>query len=92
MMNKAYFPKDNDISIVNQLNSYRCGAIKSDKFFNEDNYKWCLGVGVCNDIDVITNTITHNKDEKRTLFGIAVEIDYQNPYRMELWKNITNDI
>lgn len=92
MMNKACFPKDDDISIMHQLYAYRCGAMRSDKFFNEGNYKWLLSISVCNDIDAITNTICHSQDEKRMLFGIAVEIDYQNPYRMELWKNITNDV
>jgi hypothetical protein len=92
-MNKAYLPnKDEDISFMNQLYYIRCGALKNDKAFNEDNYKWCLGVGVINEIDVAKNIIHYNQDEKRTLFGIAVDIDYHNSFRMELWKNITNDI
>ena len=91
-MNKAIFPSDNDNSIINQLYLLNCGAMKKDMFFNEDNYKWCLGVGVISEIDVTQNIINHSQDEKRTAFGIVVEVDYQNPYKMELWKNITNDI
>lgn len=92
-MNKANFPnEDDDMSIMNQLNFYRYGAERSDKFFEEDNYKWCLGVGVITEIDVAKNIINYSQAEKRTLFGIVVEVDYHNPYRMELWKNITNDI
>ncbi len=91
-MNKARFSKDDNMSLMNQLNSYRCGAMRNDKFFEEDNYKWCLGVGVISDIDIVTNIINNLPEEKRTLLGIVVEVDYQNPYRMELWKNITNDI
>ena len=92
-MNKAYFPnKDDDMSIMNQLHFYRYGAMKNDKFFNEDNYKWCLGVGVISEIDVAKNIIHHSQDEKRTLFGIVVDVDFHNDFRMELWKNITNDI
>lgn len=92
-MNKArIFPKEDNMSIMNQLYFIRCGAMKNDKAFNEDNYKWCLGVGVISEKDVAKNIIHHSQDEKRTLFGIAIDIDYHNDFRMELWKNITNDI
>ena len=92
-MNKArIFPKEDNISIMNQLHCIRCGALKNDKAFKEDNYKWCLGVDVINDIDIATNTINNLPIEKRILFGIVVEVDYQHPCRMELWKNITNDV
>ena len=91
-MNKAYFPKENDTSFIEQLNYLYHGAMKKDNLFDDNNYKWWLGVGVCNSLDVTSNIIKYCKYEKRTLYGIAVEMDYQNPYRMELWKNITNDI
>ena len=92
-MNKAIYPNDNDgITIMKQLERIRASAIIDDKYFDEDNYKWCLGVGVISEIDVTKNIIHHSQDEKRTLFGIAVDIDYHNDFRMELWKNITNDV
>lgn len=92
-MNKArILPKEDNMSIMNQLYFIRCGAQKNDNYFNEDNYKWCLGVGVISEIDIAKNIIHHSQDEKRTLFGIDVDIDYHNDFRMELWKNITNDV
>lgn len=92
-MNKArIFPKEDNMPIIKQLYLIRCGAIKKDNFFNENNYKWCLGVGVISEIDDTEYMIHHSRDEKRTLFGIDVDIDYHNDFRMELWKNITNDV
>jgi predicted hydrolase (HD superfamily) len=88
-MNKAIFPND-DITIMKQLERIRASAVMDDKYFDEYNYKWCLGIGVISEI--AKNTIYYSQDEKRTLFGIAIDIDYHNDFRMELWKNITNDI
>lgn len=92
-MNKAICPNDNDgNTIMKQLEHIKASAIMDDKYFCEDNYKWCLGAGVISNIDVAENIIHHSQNEKRTLFGIAIDIDYHNIFRMELWKNITNDI
>ena len=33
-----------------------------------------------------------NFDEFTTLFGITVEIDYKNPYNVQLYEDITNKI
>jgi len=91
-MNKAYFPKDNDTSFMQQLNYLYHGAKEKDEFFDEDNYRWWIGGAICNNLEVANNITNYYEGEKRTLFGIAVGWDYQNPYRMELWKNITNDV
>lgn len=62
--------------------------------FNASEYKWKLGaaviVGITRQFD--RNLFLINETEKRTLYGIDVEIDYLNPYNIQLFEDITNKI
>lgn len=62
--------------------------------FNSDDYKWILGIKVICDLDMMHHYsyCTENIGEPKTLFGIKVDIDYQNPYNVQLWENITNKL
>lgn len=61
--------------------------------FNEEDYIWRLGAKVIQDIELSTDYIMAEfPDRPRTLFGIVVELDYHNPYNVQLWENITNKI
>ena len=57
--------------------------------YNANDYKWRLGVKV---IGEFYNLFVINTNEKRTLYGIDVEIDYLNPYNLQLFEDITNKI
>lgn len=65
--------------------------------YNANDYKWRLGEAVIADIErqdnIFFNTVANNKEnKKRTLYGIDVEIDYCNPYNLQLFEDITNKI
>ena len=61
--------------------------------FNEEDYIWRLGAKVIQNIELSTEYIMAEfPDRPRTLFGIVVELDYRNPYNVQLWENITNKI
>lgn len=58
--------------------------------FNASEYKWRIGTEI---ISTFHNNITViNPSEKRTLYGIDLEIDYLNPYNIQLFEDITNKI
>lgn len=68
---------------------------KSRPNYNANYYKWRLGAAVIAAFERqynIYNTFENNTDEKRTLYGIDVEIDYSNPYNLQLFEDITNKI
>lgn len=58
--------------------------------FNASEYKWRLGAVVIGEFH--NNITVFNPSEKRTLYGIDVEIDYLNPYNIQLFEDITNKI
>lgn len=59
--------------------------------YNANDYRWRLGVMVIDDIKR-DNPFVYNPTEKRTLYGIVIEVDYQNPYNIQLFEDITNRI
>lgn len=80
-----------ETSIMVELRSmYECAKRRTLEFYPEK-YHCTLGAHVLNNLDVICN-LTKHKDEPTTLFGIAVESDYANPYNIQLWENITGDV
>ncbi len=65
--------------------------------FKSDDYRWKLGAAVIYDLDsmyhygIALQTMLHS-DEVPTLFGIKIDIDYENPYTLQLFEDITNKI
>ena len=62
--------------------------------FDASEYKWRLGAAVIGEFkrQFDSNLFIINETEKRTLYGIDVEIDYLNPYNIQLFEDITNKI
>lgn len=65
--------------------------------YNPKEYKWRMGAKVMYELDSlyktgIANSIIFNRDEKPTLYGIDVEVDYENPDNLQLFEDITNKI
>lgn len=65
--------------------------------FKPEEFRWRLGAAVIRDLDTIYNygIVTQKlvkPDAKPTLYGIDVEIDYENPYNLQLFEDITNKI
>jgi hypothetical protein len=60
--------------------------------FDDNDYKWILGVRVVRDLEYLTHSAYIDASDIRTLFGIVVEIDYHNPNNIQLWENITNKL
>ena len=76
--------------------------------YNANDYKWRLGTAVIAAFERQYNNFNnalainrealsslrdlYNTDEKRKLYGIDVEIDYCNPYNLQLFEDITNKI
>ena len=80
-----------EVSIINDLHDIYTRAILEDVDFYTQKYLWRLGAYVLNNIEVACNLI-FNSDGPTTLFGIVVEPDYVNPYNIQLWKNITEEV
>lgn len=63
------------------------------EFFCED-YRWELGIAIVNELlyntgkefDVVTD------DDMPTLFGIPVKVNYNDPYKLKIYEDITNKI
>lgn len=68
---------------------YTLRKMKQNSFRTED-YKWKLGSKIVNEILPIHVNV--NTTEKRTLFGIDVEIDFENPDNLQLFEDITNKV
>lgn len=62
--------------------------------YNANDYKWKIGALVIGKLERRYNNdfFIINTDEKTTLYGIDVEIDYLNPYNIQLFEDITNKI
>lgn len=60
--------------------------------YKADDYKWRLGTAVIRQCNDFYNTFEYNTSEKKTLYGIDVEIDYSNPYNLQLYEDITNKL
>ena len=66
---------------------------KSRPNYNANYYKWRLGAAVLGEFErQYNNLFAINISEKTTLYGIDVEIDYLNPYNIQLFEDITNKI
>ena len=61
------------------------------ELFNSNKYKWKLGIEVANILKICNNSITI-QEKTQYLFGIEVKIDYKNPYNVQLYEDITNQI
>lgn len=61
------------------------------ELFNSNKYKWKLGIEAANMLKILNNSITI-QEKTQYLFGIEVEIDYKNPYNIQLYEDITNKI
>lgn len=63
-------------------------------YYNANDYKWKIGAVVIDELErqYNNNLFAINIDEKKTLYGIDVEIDYLNPYNIQLFEDITNKI
>ena len=66
-------------------------AQAKDPRYIRDNYKWTLGVEIFNKIKADQSIIV-KCEEPITLFGVTIEVDYAYPLKIELWKNITNEL
>lgn len=65
--------------------------------YNANEYKWKIGAAVMYKLDSfykagIAHQIIFNREEKPTLYGIEVEVDYENPDNLQLFEDITNKI
>lgn len=58
--------------------------------YKAEDYKWRLGVAILNEYE--RDIIPHNKDVVPTLYGIEIEIDYHNPYNLQLFEDITDKV
>ena len=59
--------------------------------FRREEYKWIIGIKILEELKTNTCEITVEiSDGPITLFGIAIEIDHENPNNIQLWENITN--
>lgn len=83
---KAY--DRNSIEFLNWL--WNRAQIK-DRFFDKNNYKWTLGVEITNNIKP-DQSIIIQREGPITLFGIEIEVDYAYPEKIQLWKNVTNEL
>ena len=86
--------KNLDISFVQML-YFTLRKCRPD--FKPEKYRWRLGTAVVQDLDAIYNygiatQMLVKPDAKLTLYGINVEIDYENPYNLQLFEDITNKI
>lgn len=68
------------------------------KPFNEDDYKLELGVKVVLDLqDYLKDRFHFNLnliqsgDTKPILYGIPIDINFENPDIIKLWRDVTND-
>lgn len=61
------------------------------ELFNSNKYKWKLGVEIANILNILDNQVV-TQEKTRYLFGIEVEIDYENSYNVQLYEDITNKI
>lgn len=62
--------------------------------YNKDEYKWRLGVAFINKIEHEFDLFRYVDctGVKHTLFGIEVEIDYLNPWIVQIFEDITDKI
>ena len=63
--------------------------------YNANDYKWRLGSAVIGELERQYNNFycfSINTNEKKTLYGIDVEIDYLSPYNIQLFEDITDKI
>ena len=54
-------------------------------------YKIQLGIALCHKLiaEDTMNYIANAKDEIPTIFGIPIEVDFNNPYEFKIWKDVT---
>lgn len=70
-----------------------CRSRKLGFPFRKEEYKWILGIKILEELKMKTCELTVEIPEgPMTLFGIAVEIDHENPNNIQLWEDITNKI
>ena len=61
--------------------------------FNSDEYRWRLGTNIVYKYaSMVYHSAVIRKDEIPTLYGIKVELDYENPDNVKLYEDITNKI
>lgn len=79
----------NSIEYINAL--YDTLRTLKGREYKAEDYKWKLGAKVIYDIQ--PHEFTHKTaNEKMTMFGIEVEIDYINPNKLQLFEDITNKV
>lgn len=66
-------------------------CMERDPFFLDDHYKWWLGARVAEMLGGLSKGeyVLIKKSKIPLLLGISVEIDTENPWRCELWHNVT---
>lgn len=79
------FSKMIDILSEEQINCDRYGYV-----FNENNYEWRVGRRVARELELglLKEGIEYSKEEKITMYGIAVSIDAVVPDKIELWRKV----
>ena len=83
--------KTKTIRAIEQLRWLYDEARAKDHFKHESYYRWVLSSDIVHEIQ--DELAFYNDDSiPCLLFGIAVDIDCISANRMELWKNITDDI
>lgn len=90
-----YMLDRHDNSIIKHLEIlyFTLREMKKQKreYFRDFDYKWVLGIAVIQELKLHDN-YRLVKEEPVCLFGIVVEIDYENPYNVQLYEDITNKI
>lgn len=79
------FSKMMDIFSEEQINCDRYGYV-----FNANNYEWRVGRHVARELELglLKEEIEYSKEEKITMYGIAVSIDAVVPDKIELWRKV----
>lgn len=71
---------------------YTLRQMKGQNYRSED-YNWRLGTKVISELKLSNYLInTSTIGEPMFLFGLNVEVDYINPYNVQLFEDITNKI
>lgn len=63
-------------------------ARSTDELFETENYKWQIGYNVIFGMSELYNHMIMYPDERKTLFGIEMEIDVINKDNIRLWKRV----
>jgi hypothetical protein len=64
-------------------------SVKRDIFLNNAEYKWKIGALAGTALtNMVLPKVVVKQDEVMTLFGLPMDIDFVNPYKLELWKKV----